>query len=83
MRKFLLLILIPILMTGCSDDKGKVTTDLTGVTSQAPYEAQQPSAMTQTPLAQEPLKTRYPQILTPTSTDRIDYVVNSESTFCI
>lgn len=82
MRKFLFMILIPILMFGCSDNISKVAADSSGCTSQAPYETQQPSVMTQTP-PEEPLKPQYPIILTPTSTARIDYVVNSEGVFCV
>lgn len=83
MRKFLFLILIMILMTGCSNHRSKVSADSAGGTSQALYEMQQPSVITQTPELQEPIKSEYPRILTLNSIDQIEYVVNSESKFCI
>ncbi len=80
----MLLILIPFLMTGCSDDRGEVTTNSSVDISQAMYETQQSPVMTQAPPPlEEPPKSQYPQILTPTSIDVIDYAVNSEGKFCI
>jgi hypothetical protein len=81
-RKFLFLILVSILMTGCSNDKSKSAADLSGGANQALYETQ-PSVTTQAQSLEEPLKLQYPQILTPASTDQIDYAVNSEGKFCI
>lgn len=83
MRKFLFLILILILMTGCSKGISKVTIDSAGGTSQMQYETQQPPAATQTLLSEEPLEAGYPKILTSASANQIDYAVNSEGEFCI
>lgn len=83
MRKFLFLMLILIMMTGCSNDRSKVITDSSGGTSQTSDETQQSSVMTKMPPSEEPLKSQYPIILTPDSTNQIDYVVNSEGIFCV
>lgn len=88
MRKFLFLILILILMTGCSNERSKIAADSSDGTSQALYETQPTPAMTQAPSPQalpseEPLKSQYPKVLTPASTGQIEYVVNSEGKFCI
>lgn len=83
MRKFLFLILMSILVIGCSNDRSKVTTNSTDGTGQVPYKTQQLPIITQTPPPKEPLKSQYPKILTPTSIDQIDYAVNSEGVFCV
>lgn len=83
MRKFFLLMLISILMIGCSNNRSEVAADSSGGTSQALYETQQQPVMTQTPPPEEPLKSQYPKILTPASIDHIDYAVNSEGKYCI
>jgi hypothetical protein len=82
MRKLLFLILILILMSGCSNDISKIPVASSEDKGQALYETQQ-LVITQAPLSEEPLKSQYPIILTPASIDRIDYVINSEGEFCI
>jgi|GEM_PF-1433963 len=71
------------MITGCSNEINKTITDSSGGASQALYETQQPSVMTQTLSSEEPLKSQYPKILTPASTGRIEYAVNSEGKFCV
>lgn len=72
-----------VLMTGCGNNISKVPANLSDDTGQALHETQQPSFMNQTPLLNEPLKSRYPEILTTDSINRIDYAVYSEGLFCI
>lgn len=82
MRKFMLIILISILVIGCSKDRSKVTAESMNGAGQVPYETQS-SIVTQTPSPEETLKSQYPKILTPVSVNQIDHAVNSEGVFCI
>lgn len=91
MRKYLFLVLISILLTGCSHDRNEATTASSGDTGQSLYEMWQPfaatpalpSAITPPQPSEEPIRSQNPVILAPASTDRIDYAVYSEGEFCI